>query len=84
MTNDERAREAIEHLQRAALELIAAARAVLDVAEDLVKDPAPIVAMAAAAAAHGRETAATAAGSGAVPTDAGSEPAPRVEHIAVS
>ncbi len=78
MTNDERAREAIEHLQRAALELIAAARAVLDVAEDLVKDPAPIVAMAAAAAAHGRAATTAAA--------AGEEPAPatRIEHIAVS
>jgi len=37
--NEERAREVVEHLQSAALELIAAARAALDVAEDLVKDP---------------------------------------------
>ena len=77
MTNDERAREAIEHLQRAALELIAAARAVLDVAEDLVKDPAPIVAMAAAAAAQGRATAAAA-------PEAAAHSSPPVEHIAVS
>ena len=37
--NEDRAREAVEHLQAAALEMIAAARAVLDVAEELVKDP---------------------------------------------
>lgn len=37
-TND-RAREGLEHLQAAARELIEAARAVLDVAEDLVNDP---------------------------------------------
>lgn len=36
---DERAAEGVEHLQAAALELIAAARAFLDVAEDLVTDP---------------------------------------------
>lgn len=38
--HDDRAREGLEHLQTAALELIAAARAFLDVAEDLVHDPA--------------------------------------------
>jgi hypothetical protein len=37
--NEDRAREVVEHLQTAALELIAAARAALDVAEELVKDP---------------------------------------------
>lgn len=36
---DERAREGLEHLQAAFLELIAAARAFLDVAEDVVRDP---------------------------------------------
>jgi hypothetical protein len=34
-----RARESVEHLQAAARELIAAARAALDVAEDWVNDP---------------------------------------------
>lgn len=38
--NEERAQEAMEHLQRAALELIDAARAALDVAEELVREPA--------------------------------------------
>ena len=37
--DDERAGEGVEHLQAAAHELIAAARAFLDVAEDLVRDP---------------------------------------------
>jgi hypothetical protein len=36
---DERAREGVEHLQAAARELIGAARALLDVAEELVDDP---------------------------------------------
>jgi hypothetical protein len=36
---DDRMAEGVEHLQTAALELIAAARAFLDVAEDLVTDP---------------------------------------------
>jgi len=35
----ERAGEALEHLQAAAHELIAAARAFLDVAEEVVEDP---------------------------------------------
>jgi len=37
--NEERADEGLEHLQTAAEELIAAARAFLDVAEDVVRDP---------------------------------------------
>ena len=38
--DDERAREGVEHLQRAAKEMIDAARAFLDVADRLVDDPA--------------------------------------------
>ena len=37
--NEDRGREVVEHLQTAALELIAAARAALDMAEEMVKDP---------------------------------------------
>ena len=48
-TSEERALEAIRHLQAAALEMIAAARSVLDLAEDLVVDPASLLALAAAA-----------------------------------
>ena len=47
-TNEERALEAIGRLQAAALEMIAAARAFLDLAEDLVADPAPLLALATA------------------------------------
>lgn len=47
---EEKAHEVVEHLQAAALELIEAARAMLDVAEDVVKDPAEMRALATAAA----------------------------------
>ena len=39
MADDDRASEAMAHLQTAAREMIAAARAFLDVAEELVEDP---------------------------------------------
>ena len=35
--------DAVQHLQRAALELIAAARSTLDVMEDAVSDPSALV-----------------------------------------
>ena len=38
-----RAAEAVEHLQQAALELIAAMRVCLDLAEEAVKDPEALV-----------------------------------------
>jgi hypothetical protein len=44
---DDKLREGVEHLQNAALEFIAAARIFLDVAEEIVRDPAPFVARAA-------------------------------------
>jgi hypothetical protein len=57
----EKAVEGLGHLQAAALEMIKAARAFLDVAEDLVQDPgtakavmAAMAAMAQAAAQAGR------------------------------
>ena len=56
MTEDQarevRAAEAVEHLQQAALELIAAMRVVLDLAEEAVKDPEPLVGMASSSAQH--------------------------------
>jgi hypothetical protein len=39
MTADDRAGEALEHVQRAVLEMIQAARSTLDLVEDLVSDP---------------------------------------------
>jgi hypothetical protein len=46
--SDDKLREGVEHLQNAALEFIAAARIFLDVAEEIVRDPAPLVARAKA------------------------------------
>lgn len=82
--NEDRAHEGIEHLQAAAKELIAAARAFLDVAEDLVEDPAPLLAVVSvlgevAAPFIARGRAASAADGQEAP-----EPAPRVQHIRVS
>ena len=53
MTED-RAAEGLEHLQSAALELIAAARAFLDVAEDVVREPGVAATIVSAAAGVGR------------------------------
>jgi hypothetical protein len=87
-----RAREGLEHLQAAARELIEAARAALDVAEELVDDPesaASLVGTLASAA----DVAKRVTGSGGWPrarpgADASppeSEPRePRVQRIAVS
>jgi hypothetical protein len=71
--NEQRAHDVVGHLQTAALELIAAARAFLDVAEELVKDPGEATAMAA--------TLANLAGR-ARPEEP--SPPPGVEHIRVS
>ena len=40
--SEQRARDAMEHLQAAALEVIAAMRAFLDVAEEAVRDPSQV------------------------------------------
>lgn len=44
--NEERARQGVEHLQAAAVEVISALRAFLDIAEDIVRDPAAITTLA--------------------------------------
>lgn len=49
----DRAREGLDHLQAAARELIQAARAMLDVAEDLVNDPEAVASVAATVGALG-------------------------------
>lgn len=74
--NDERAHEVVEHLQAAALELIAAARAFLDVAEEMVKDPNEAIALATNIA---NRIAPPGPPPGVVPSDDG-----RVERIRVS
>jgi hypothetical protein len=45
--NEERARQGMEHLQAAAIEVISAVRAFLDIAEDVVRDPGAAATMAA-------------------------------------
>ena len=80
---EDRLRETTAHLQAAAKELIAAARTVLDVAEDMIDDPAPWVAAVASLAELGRSVI-----SARVPADVQDDervrPGPRVEHIRVS
>jgi len=85
-TSEERALEAIRHLQAAALEMIAAARAFLDVAEDLVKEPGEATAMAATLANLAGRIVPPSPG-GHEPSPAGSgghKPSPGVERIRVS
>lgn len=87
--NEERAGEGIDHLQRAATEVIAAARAFLDVAEDLVSDRerlaevAGLVGTVANAAAEGVGNAAR-TGRAAAPGGSGDSRESRIEHIDVS
>ena len=86
-----RAREGVEHLQTAARELIAAARAALDVAEEWVNDPESVASLVSTLATVGDVAQRVASGlsrQGPAPSTA-AEPAaapddPRVEHIPVS
>lgn len=71
--------QGIEHLQQAATEMIAAARALLDVAEDLVRDPDRVASLVESFGdlARGAARAMT-------PDAADHQPAsPGVEHIRV-
>ena len=74
--------EVVRHLQAAAKELIAAARAALDVAEELVDEPSSLLEAVAILADLGRSVI-----SGTQPADESSgepRPEPRVQHIRVS
>ena len=84
--NEQRAREGVEHLQAAALEVIAAVRAFLDIAEDVVRDPAAATAMVQNFAEAGRAPAAHMAPAARGTTDAtdGDRPAEGVTRIRVS
>ncbi|MEA3078389.1 MAG: hypothetical protein QOF60_3297 [Actinomycetota bacterium] len=75
--NEERAREGVEHLQAAAIEVISAMKAFLDVAEDLVRDPASAAVLASAFAEAARAP-------GAAAPDEAADPATRVTRIRVS
>jgi hypothetical protein len=75
------AAEAVEHLQRAAIEIVQALRSALDVVEAVVQDPGPWL---DAAAAVGRAAAAHPAGAGdRAPGSPEPSRRPRVEHIPV-
>ena len=80
--NEQRAHDVIAHLQAAALEMIAAARAVLDVAEELVKEPGEVAAMAATLANLAGRLAPSGPAGPAGPEAPRQGPA--VEHIRVS
>jgi hypothetical protein len=96
---DDRAAEALDHLQTAALELIAAFRAVLDVAEEAVREPHGLLDVLTATARAAADVVATGPITGAAgrastqsggPGSAASESAssPKrtagVEHISIS
>ena len=76
---EERARQGVEHLQAAAIEMIAAFRAFLDVAEEVVRDPSAVTAFAASLVETARAAAPT-------PSDPAGSPAaePGVTRIRVS
>lgn len=79
---DDRAQEALDHLQKSALEFIAAMRAVLDVAEEAVREPQGLRDLLAAT---GRAVAGVAAVGGPLsPPEAPSRARQGVEHIRVS
>jgi hypothetical protein len=83
----DRAREGVQHLQAAARELIQAARALLDVAEDLIDDPAAIGTLVGALGAMGdaaRRRTATPAADGHREGAAEASPEPTIERITVA
>jgi hypothetical protein len=76
------AAEGLEHLQSAALELIAAARSFLDVAEEVVREPGVAATIVHAAAGVGRAVLSGGGGTTARAESASDEG--RVRHIKVS
>jgi len=92
---DERTHEALRHLQRATLELIDAARAALDLAEDAVREPGGLVRIVADTVAGVSQAAGDlrgrrrgeSGGSVATPSDAsgggGARSRPGVERITI-
>ena len=76
--SEERARQGVEHLQSAAIEVIAAFRAFLDVAEAVVRDPAAAAAVASSFVDTARAAATRPSDEATAPTE------PRVTRIRVS
>ena len=77
--SDDKATEALEHLQRAALEMIQAARAALDLVEEVVNDPSSLLAFAAEVG-HLAHAVMTAAADGAAAASDGAAPPPGPPH----
>jgi hypothetical protein len=77
---DDRARDGLDHLQAAAREMIQAARAMLDVAEHLVNDPATATTIVGALGAMAQAATANLMHPG---PPAPSEESSSVEHITV-
>lgn len=91
--NDDKAKEAAEHLQAATLQAIAAGRALLDLLEEAVQEPGPLLAVVATTAQAVQEALKGAwehASAAASPTgepsddDHHTSTASRVQHIRVS
>jgi hypothetical protein len=87
----DRAREGLQHLQAAARELILAARALLDVAEDMVDDPAALATLVGALGALGEVARRRPAvppdgegGDGGEGRDGGAESGTTIERITVA
>lgn len=74
--SEDRAREGVEHLQAAAVEIIGALRAFLDVAEGVVRDPSAAAALAASLLEAARPAA--------TPREGAPEPSERVTRMRVS
>ena len=79
--SEDRARQGVEHLQAAAIEMIAAFRAFLDVAEEVVRDPSAVTAFASTLVETARSAAPSASATGA---DGEPSAEPRVTRIRVS
>ena len=79
--SEDRARQGVEHLQAAAIEMIAAFRAFLDLAEEVVRDPSAVTAFAATVVEAARSAAPPAPTSG---PDGAPSDEPRVTRIRVS
>jgi hypothetical protein len=91
MNCPDRARDGLVHLQAAARELIQAARALLDVAEDLIDDPAAIATLVGALGAMAAPPRHRTTGSSEDDGDeddgdpgAGAEPPTTIERITVA
>ena len=82
MTED-RARQGVEHLQAAAIEMIAAFRAFLDVAEEVVRDPSGVTAFATSLVETAKAAAPSPSGADTADGAPSAEP-PRVSRIRVS